>query len=243
MKKSAPLLFSLLLIACTGDFQDTPPPPPYDASRLGAWLEEEGIWRTVVSAAFKTGPENAPTDEQLNDIFRVVAKTPTSLGRTDYFMVVLKDPIQQMDVVGPWNAHDGTVTVLVFSDRIYPQNQSAGGHPQQADRGYYNAGIASGYLNLAALSHGLGTHFYMTTTYTNPREPREEVIEDVYLKDKGYRYTLGVNNTNEGFDGDGRLDPYGNLKFVAAIVIGALEEEAVTQVTDHGYPENWVAVD
>jgi len=210
----------------------------FDASKFPSWMESEGIWRTVVKTSFKAGPQNAPTDEKLKTIMKFASLTPTSVGKTDYLLVVLKDVAQQEDVLGKEAVNSGTVTVLVFGDRLLPTDVSLGKHPQQLDRGYYNVGIASGYLNVAAVSQGYGTHFYMTTEYAK-KDNRKETIEEAYLKGKGYRYTLGYNPQKQG-DAKGQVFAFGNLKFVCAIVIGTLDEKAQTKVTDHGYPENWV---
>lgn len=210
----------------------------FDASKFPAWVESDGLWRTVVKTSFKDGAQYAPTDEAIKTIMRLTSLTPTSTGKTDYLMVVLKDVKQQLDVVGKGNANSGTVTVLVFGDRLLPVDKSIGKHAQQLDRGYYNVGIASGYLNLGAISLGYGTHFFMTTSYANAAYSKS-TLEEVYLKDKGYKYTLGYDPNKQG-DAKGQVDAFGNLKFVCAIVIGTLDEKAETRMTDHGYPENWV---
>jgi len=212
----------------------------FDASKFPSWVETDGLWRTVHKTSFKDGAQYAPTDAQLDAIKGLVRLTPTSIGMTDYLMVVLKDPKAQVDVVGEGNANSGTATIVVFGDRLLPTEQSLGKHTQQLDRGYYNAGIASGYLNLAAISQGLGTHFFMTSAY--PKKDSNLTIEDVYLKDKGYKYTLGYDPNKRG-DANGQVDAYGNLKFVAAIVVGTLDEQADTKVTDHHYPANWVTAE
>ena len=210
----------------------------FDASRFPGWVESDGLWKTVNTTSFKDGAQFAPTEAQVKTIMRLVSLTPTSTGKTDYLLVVLKDVAQQVDVVGKGNANGGTVTVLVMGDRLLAADASAGKHAQQLDRGYYNVGIASGYLNLGAISLGLGTHFYMTSQYATAGN-RKVTIEEAYLKDKGYKYTFGYDASKQG-DAKGQADAYGNLKFVCAIVIGTLNEMAETKVTDHGHPENWV---
>ena len=212
----------------------------FDASKFPGWVESDGLWRTVNKTSFKEGAQYSPTDEQVKIIMRLVSLTPTSTGKTDYLFVVLKDVNQQIDVVGKGNASNGTVTALVFGDRLLPTDQSLGKHAQQLDRGYYNAGIASGYMNLGAISLGFGTHFFMTSNYANAKYS-PLTIEEAYLKGKGYKYTLGYDANKQG-DAKGQVDAFGNLKFICAIVIGTLDEKAETKVTDHGYPENWVFV-
>lgn len=210
----------------------------FDASKFPSWVETDGLWRTVNKTSFKDGLQYAPTDKDLKTIMRLTSLTPTSVGMTDYLLVVLRDVKQQVDVVGEGSANSGTVTVLVFGDRLIPTEESLGKHTQQLDRGYYNVGIASGYMNLAAISQGFGTHFYMTSQYAQAGA-RPQTIEEAYLKDKGYKYTIGYDTYKRG-DEKAQVDAYGNLKFVAAIVIGTLDEQAETKVTDHNYPENWV---
>lgn len=210
----------------------------FDAAKFPGWFENDGLWRTVNTTSFKEGLQYAPSEEQLKTIMNFTHMTPTSTGMTDYLLVVLKDPAQQADVVGEGKANSGTVTVLVFGDRLLPQDVSAGKHQQQLDRGYYDVGIASGYLNVAAVSQGFGTHFYMSPTYATPGA-KPQTIEDTYLKGKGYKYTLGYDSRKYG-DANMQVDAYGNLKFVCAIVIGTLNEQAEVKVTDHGYPANWV---
>lgn len=210
----------------------------FDASKFPQWVESDGLWRTVNKTSFKEGIQFAPSDEELKILMRLVSLTPTSTGKTDYLFVLLRDPVQQLDVLGKGNANSGTVTALVFGDRLLPADKSLGKHAQQLDRGYYNVGIASGYLNLGAISLGYGTHFFMTTNYANAKYS-PMTIEEAYLKDKGYKYTFGYDANKQG-DAKGQADAYGNLKFVCAIVIGTLDEKAETKVTEHGYPENWV---
>jgi nitroreductase len=238
MKKLGFLSLAIVLMSGVVAISPASAAPAYDASQFTGWVQSDGLWRTVVSTSFKDGSQYAPTDEKLKAIMKFASLTPTSTGKTDYLLVVLKDPAQQVDVVGKGQANSGTVTVLVFGDRILPTKVSADSHTQQVDRGYYNVGIASGYLNLAAISFGYGTHFYMTPQYAI-KGARTQEIEDVYLKDKGYKYTFGFDASKQG-DAKGQANAYGNLKFVCAIVIGTLDEKAQTTVTDHGYPENWV---
>ncbi len=191
----------------------------FDASKFPAWVESDGLWRTVVRTSFKDGTQYAPSEKDLKTIMRLASLTPTSTGKTDYLLVVLTDPAQQLDVVGKDNANSGTITVLVFGDRLLPTNQSVGKHTQSVSLGY-------------------GTHFYMSTPY-GTKDARTMTIEDAYLKGKGYKYTLGADPQKQG-DAQGQVEAYGNLKFVCAIVIGTLDEKAQSKVTDKKYPENWV---
>ena len=220
----------------------------FDASQFPRWVGEEGIWRSVVGRSFRSEARFAPTDAQINDIMSLVIKTPTSGGSNDFFFLVLKDVAQQRDVVGENNASAGTVTIMVFTDRVLENHPR--GTPFSPDRGYISAGTACGYINLAAIAHGFGTHMYLTPSgyYDNrPYIPTyhssgtKPIIEDVYLKDKGYRYFIdGDYRGNPTGNANGAyFDTYGNLKFVLSIVIGTLDETADSQVTTKSYPSNW----
>ena len=237
------VLATTVLSGCTPATPTTPPAPEirtvFDASQFPGWVESDGVWRTVGNRSFMEGTQNAPTDAQLKTIMRLATLAPTSRGFNDYLLVVLDDVAQQRDVVGEANAHDGTVTVLVFGDRLLPKEESLGGHDQSLDRGYYNVGIVTGYLNLAAISQGFGTRMYMTTEYTRGGSTRTMTTEETYLKDKGYKYTLGVDPLGRG-DANRQVEAFGNLKFVCAVVIGTLNEQAETTVTDKIYDQNWV---
>ena len=222
--------------------------PKFDASQFPKWVGEEGIWRSVSNKSFKAGIKNAPTEAQVKDIMSLVVKTPTSGGSNDFFFLVVKDPAQQQDVVGKGNASDGTIMIMVFTDRVLEKHPR--GIPFSPDRGYVSAGTACGYINLAAIAHGFGTHFYLTPTgyYGNrPWIPEYTAsathppIEDVYLKGKGYKYYIdGDYAGNPTGNPDGAsFDTYGNLKFVLAVIIGTLDETADTTVTTKKYPRNW----
>lgn len=222
--------------------------PKFDASKFPSWVGEEGLWRSVSNKSFKTGAQFAPTDAQVNDIMNLVVKTPTSGGSSDFFFVVVKDPAKQQDVVGEGNASNGTVMVMVFTDRVLEQHPR--NVPFSPDRGYVSAGFACGYLNLAAIAHGFGTHFYLTPsgyyanrpwipeyTASNTKPP----IEDVYLKGKGYQYFVDgdYQGNPTGNPKGAYFDTYGNLKFVLAVIIGTLDEKADSQLTTKAYPPNW----
>jgi nitroreductase/predicted small lipoprotein YifL len=252
MKMIAILFASLFVLSSlTGCTQSTPTPTPpaepapYDGSQFPEWFENEATWRTVLSAAFKEGEEYAPTDEEIARIMRMASLTPTSGGMTDYMWVIVRDVDQQRDVVGEKNAHSGTVMAMLFADRLFSPEESIHNHEQQIDRGYVTSGMAGGYLNIAAVSQGFGTHWYLTTEYTKPgwEETRSQSAEETYLGGKDYRYTFGnptYRNRDYPRDENDAAEAYGNLKFVMAVIIGTVDETAETSVTKNNYPENWV---
>ena len=225
------VLCAVMLVSCaTGG--------GFNARQFPTWLEEEGTWRTGIPQAWRRGIQNAPTDAQIETIMGMARLTPTSGGLNDFFFLVLRDPDQQRDVVGPNNAHDGTVTVMIFTDRVLENH--ARDVAFSPDRGYVSAGTAAGYINLAAITQGFATRMYLTPSgyYGNrPYVPAyvtadKPPIEDVYLRGKGYQYFVDGNP-------GAYHEPYGSLRFVLAIVIGSLDTTADAQVTNRAYPPNW----
>ncbi len=175
------------------------------------WVNKEGSWRTASPNAFKNEERLKPSDGDVKKIAKAISMAPSSGGGTDFMCVVLKDRLQQEDVVGMNNANDGTVTLLVFGSNLSPTAEEG-----STSGGYYQLGIASGYASLAAISLGYGTHFYMETNYSDPSATFQRSIEDAYLKDRSYRFIGGIDGQSH--------DAYGNMRFVCAIVVGALDK-------------------
>lgn len=211
----------------------------YRSEKFIDWVENDsGIWRTVVNGSFKTDAASAPTADEIEQILHYASLAPTSGGKTDYFLVVVTDPEEQMAIIGSnygATTSAGTITVLVLSDRLYDAATRADGGtvPVQPDRGYYNVGIVSGYINTAAISLGYGTHYFMSPALPkdNGQFDSGSIGFDVSKYVEGYQYTNGSS-------GD-VVNISGNLKFVCAIVIGTADLELETSMTDHNYPDNW----
>lgn len=211
----------------------------YKPNKFIDWVEDDsGTWRTIVNGAFKTDAASRPTDDQINQILHYASLAPTSGGKTDYYLVAVTDPEEQLEIIGTTYGEatsEGTVTILVLSDRLYDAATRADGGtvPVQPDRGYYNVGIVSGYLNTAAIALGYGTHFFMTVALPKDNGQFDSGSKgfDVDKYVEGLQYTNG--NTGEV------VNVTGNLKFVAAIVIGKPDTSLETSVTEHNYPDNW----
>lgn len=211
----------------------------YKAEKFTEWFEKDsGLWRTIVNGSMKTDAASAPTSEDLQKILHFASLAPTSGGKTDYYLVAVTDPDEQMAIIGSnygTATSAGTVTILVLADRLYDASVRADGGTVacQPDRGYYDVGIVSGYLNAAAISLGYGTHYFMSPALPkdNGQFDSAAVGFDVSKYVEGYEYTNGNN-------GD-VVKVGGNCKFVCAIVIGTLDTNAETGVTEHNYPDNW----
>ncbi len=214
----------------------------FDGAQFPEWLEAEGIWRTTPAGQFVDDEAYKPTEEDIETMMNMATMAPTSMGLNDILWVVLTDTEAQKDFLGDEHVTDSTILALVFGDRLYPEDESAGGHAQSLSRGYYNPGISTGYLNLAAISLGYSTRMYMTTKYANADPPRPISAEEHILKDSGYEYVLGSAHPERGEKGD-TIEAWGNLKFVGGVLIGTLDEEAETTVTQSIYKENWVIHD
>lgn len=164
---------------------------------VGAVSKEEGAMSGFIMDA-----SGKPTTEDLNDILNFTSK-------------------------GIYTG-DGTVTVLVYSERLVSEeNQvSADGtvYKYQVDRGYYDAGIATGYFNLAAIAHGYGTHMFQGTALSGGAVGERSANYDQFLKDEDGNWLVYRNGdtTSEQWYGD---HPAENLKFVCAIVVGTMDTD------------------
>lgn len=242
MKKT---LLSLFLAACIclsllGGFalaEDAIAP-----SDFTTWVEESAAWHSAINAnadagtpaGFVADPAGAPTAEQLEEMLHFASLAVTSGGKQDFFFIAVTDPEEQLAIIGERASltSEGTVTILVLSERIlaaeFRTDEVA---PFQPDRGYYDAGIASGYLNLAAISKGFATRFFMTPALPgdngfNAGAPGLDIAKYI----EGLEYELATTHEMHSIE---------NMKFVCAIVIGTLDAELETSVTDKVYPDNY----
>ena len=219
---------------------------PIEPNAFTKWMEENAVWRTAtnvvaddeIPAGLITDPSGAPTDEALQEILHFASLAVTSGGRADWFLVAVKDAEEQKAIIGERHGitSEGTVTILVMTERSIKTelrtDEVAAFNP---DRGYYNAGIVSGYLNIAAISKGYATRFFMTPALpgTNGFNDGERGL-DVAKYIEGTTYIHGT--TEEATSTE-------NMKFVCAIVIGTPNTELETYTTDHNFPENFIVWD
>ena len=103
------------------------------------------------------------------------------------------------------------------------------------DRGYYDAGIVTGYLNTAAIALGYGSHMFMSPALEGVNgfnDGGEGLNCDKYLD--GTTYYMA--SAHESYSTE-------NMKFVCAVVIGTLDESVEAGVTDKEFPDNWIIWD
>ena len=239
MKKLVALLIALaLVLSATAALAD------FDAAQFPTWFEEEGIWRTVTNdtsmneggskGGFVQDASGAPSIEDLKAILHMASLAVTSNGKTDWYMVAVTDPEEQQKIIGSRfgvAACEGTVTVLVFGERLLRPDVRQEEGTYQPDRGYYDAGIVTGYLNIAAIAKGYGTHMFMS--------PALEGVNGFNDGDVGLdcaKYLEGTTYVNGNDE-----ETYGtqDMKFICAVVIGTLDPTVETGLTTHGFPDNW----
>lgn len=244
MKKTLALILALMMSlslasALAEDF---------DAAKFPAWFEEEGTWRTISNdttanggsaGGFITDASGAPTKEDLKEILHMASLAVTSNGKTDWYMIAITDPEEQLAIIGNrfgQATSAGTAVVLVFSERVLAtEYRTDDTNVFTPDRGYYDAGIVTGYLNIAAIAKGFGTHMFMT--------PSGEAISGTNGFNEG-KVGLDFTKWTEGLEyingNDEESYSIENMKFVCAVVIGTLDTAVETGTTTHGFPDNWI---
>ncbi len=219
----------------------------YDASKFVKWFEEEGTWRTIQNAkpaennpgGFITTKDGAPSEEDLKAMLHMASLAVTSGGKSDWYMVAVTDPAEQLAIIGDKYGvatSEGTVTVLVFGERLLRTDvRTDENAPFQPDRGYYDAGIVTGYLNAAAIALGYGSHMFMTPALTGVNGFNDgDIGLDAAKYLEGTQYYSG--STHQYYSNE-------NMKFVNAVVIGTLDETVESGVTDKEFPDNWIIWD
>jgi len=216
----------------------------FDARQFPRWFYEEGVWRTLEIAnaltghpgGFVTEASGRPSMEDIELILNTASLAVTSGGRTDWYMILVTDTESQHEIIGiregiPIATSEGTVTVLIFSERLIRTDlrtdQVIGFAP---DRGYYNVGILTGYLNMIAVSMGFGTRMFMTPGIPgNGFRNGERWLEAEHFLEGRY-YIMGA--TGDRFSAE-------NMKLVNAIVIGTPNRTVETFTTQRLFPQNW----
>jgi hypothetical protein len=135
-------------------------------SGLTKWMEDNAALRNCVNnGAWSTKPGDAPSDKEVAAMLRMALMPGTAHMLTPAHFVVIRDYQEQKKILGamPGMVSEGTVTVLVLADTLRDQAHHAEPYNSWYHQMYYgifDAGVAAGYLNLAAISMGYGTHFY-----------------------------------------------------------------------------------
>lgn len=218
----------------------------FDATQFPKWFEEEGTWRTIANdttanggaaGGFVTDASGAPSEEDLKEMLHMASLAVTSVGKTDWYMIAITDPAEQTAIIGDKYGvatSEGTATVLVFTERaIREELRTNDDNSYQPDRGYYDAGIVTGYLNIAAIAKGYGTHMFMSPSGL-------EGVNGFNNGERGLDCSKYIDGT-EYYDGNfGEYYSNENMKFVCAVVIGTLDETVETGLTTHEFPDNWM---
>lgn len=175
----------------------------FDPEEFTEWYKESYAFMSVEDdngefekGFFKTGIENAPTDEELSEILDFACLAPTAHHWTDYYFIVVRDLEEQKGIIGDneyvsadKTLSDGTVTILVLADSLFRETTPGVGEMVWYENGqvikkadsyevsdpwykfqplaYINTGIACGLLNVAAAAKGYGTHYYATVSGKN----------------------------------------------------------------------------
>ena len=254
MKKILVFALAMMLIACSA----VSVAEEYDATKFLDWVRAEDNYKSVGAVSKSEGATTGyildasgkPTKEAMDDILDFTSKAVASGGENDVYFVVVEDPEAQKAIVGTNKGNytgEGTVTVLVYSERLVaPENQvSAEGveYKYQVDRGYYDAGIATGYFNLACIAYGYDTHMFQGVVLKNGAVGERSENYDQFLKDADGNWLIYRNGdtTSAQWYGD---HPTENLKFICAIVVGTMAKDIdidgfTGATTRSEYPANY----
>ena len=234
------LMMSVLFTGCTASSSEQQEAQDYDATSFLEYVREDERYKsagvkTVDGEAvygYITDASGKPSTEDITDIMDFARLGVTSTGYGDVYLVAIEDTELQKEVIGRYTS-EGTTTILVYSNRLLKyEEQVSPGKVYQPDRGYYNAGIISGYLNLAAIAHGYSTHMFQSPALSAAAELGERTENfDQFLKDENGEWLQYKNGTLYGLEYPDKFAGYNDyysaegLKFVCAVVIGTLNPE------------------
>lgn len=237
----------------------------YDPSGLIAWMEQGGA-NGANTPAFLAGAENRPSKEEMETMLSLANTYFQCHGLTGTHFVVIQDEAEQEEIMKMFVNFmgldcSGTNMVLVMADGVKDQEHHAaqyypgakaqnGGNPEYWNMyfGIYEAGWASGYLNLLATSMG-----YRTRAYAALNIPNAETGEvDFYGTGGNFAYINGENwdiaKYMQSKDGTQAFDHYvmalddtipceGNVTLLCAMLVGKIDEtDAVSGATKNSEP-------
>lgn len=224
----------------------------YDPASILDWYDEEaniGIWMTTNNDHWNQDISTAPTDEELEKMFKFALKSQTGICWTETFFLVVRDPQAQQGIIGQTFgtlegcANEGTVTVLVLVDNILEQEQ----HALPYDSSYFsnpvmasfNAGMTCGMLNVAATTLGYSTHYFAYPDGTLINGAAHDM--SYFLEGNDYTRLWGIGGKYDDESTCMEIPVEGNHTFVAAIVIGTprIGEDAATHATMYARPDNY----
>lgn len=217
---------------------------------LTDWFNaNETICRTVNNGSWSNNPKDAPTDAELATILEFACKPQTAVNWNEFFFIAVRDPKEQAAIPGTyWGkgcTSEGTVTILVLADQIASQAEHKAkyeGYYMKTVFSYFDTGMASAFLTLAANDLGYSTHFFgtMNGASVGPNPGKNEFGTSNYDISRfvsGRKYMRGW-----GFpEKETQYEVEGNCQLIACIVIGKPNPavDAVTAVTQHRRPSNW----
>lgn len=260
MKKLFAALLSLsLLLACSASLAEGT-----SVIDLTSWMAG-GNAAGANTQGFLGGVENRPSKEELETMLSLANTYFQCHSLTGTHFVVIQDAEEQAEIMSMFCQYlgldtTGTVMVLVMADGVKDQAHHAaqyfpgpsatnGGNPEYWNMyfGIYEAGWASGYLNLLARDMG-----YRTRAYAALNIPNAETGEvDLYGTGGNFAYITGENWDIEKYmttkDGSESFDHYvmalddtipleGNVTLLCAMLIGSIDEnDAVSGATTLDY--------
>ena len=218
--------------------------------RLKQWFaDNEHIWRTVNNGSWSNNPKDAPTDAELTEILEIACKAQNAVNWNEYFFIAVRDPAEQAAILGTrWGAgcsSEGTVTILVLADQVAAQADHKAkyeGYYMQTVFSYYDAGMASAFLSMAAYDLGYRTHFFGTmdgsSVGPNPGTyaygtPKYDISR--FVKGRNYLRGWGFPEKQVNYEVEG------NCILIGSIVVGKpkADIDALSAVTKHGRPNNF----
>ena len=259
MRKSIFLLSGLLALVAIVFLTGCAPKEAASAPRVSGenstmnvaeWFDaNENIWRTVPNGAWSNDPKDAPTDEELEQIFDIACKTQTAVNWNEYFFIAVRDPAEQAAIIGDYWGEgcttDGTVTILILADQVADQDMHKDtyeGYYMQTAFSLFDAGMACGNLNLAAYDLGYSTHYFGTVNGSSVG-PNEGTVG---FGVKNYDVSRFVNGKNYqrgwGFPEEETFyDVEGNAVLIGCIVLGKPDAslDSTSAATQHGRPDNY----
>ena len=253
MKKTAVLILALVLIGLLSCVSA-------DTGEFTQWMAS-GATSGTNTQAFLPGAENRPSKEELTTMLKYANTYFQCHALTGTHFIVIQDKAEQEEIMGFFASRlgldcSGTVMVLVMADGVKDQEHHAaqyfpgssaenGGNPEYWNMyyGIYEAGWATGYLNLLARDMG-----YRTRVYAALNIPNAETGEVMtYGTGGNFKYINGENWEISKFmqskDGTENFDHYvmalkdhipleGNVTLLCAMIIGKVDEtDAVSAAT------------
>jgi nitroreductase len=218
--------------------------------RLKQWFaDNEHIWRTVNNGSWSKNPKDAPTDAELVEIMEIAGKAQNAVNWNEYFFIAVRDPEEQAAIVGTrWGAgctSEGTVTILILADQVAAQADHKAkyeGYYMQTVWAYFDSGMASAFLSMAAYDLGYRTHFFgtMNGPSVGPMPgsyaygtPKYDISR--FVKGRNYMRGWGFPEKQVNYEVEG------NCVLIGAIVVGKPNPsiDAISAVTKHGRPNNF----